>query len=338
MAAKSKSSPPDELDAPAVIRARLPPLKALYAFEAACRLGSFAASAKELGVTPSAISHQIQQLETFLGVRLFQRQAGRANLTGPGRSYASEINTAFAVILNATRVVAPQSQAGHLVIAASPSFAAKWLQPRLSGFLDANPGVKVRVSTLTGHDGLEKERCDIAIVFGRPPVGKGQVSPLLVERLQPLCSPELAARLHLRTPEDLVRATLIHSANALTWAGYLRTIGKSDLGHAQDLWLDRSTMAIEAAVAGLGVILESELLAEQELRDGRLVAPFMGDEFAVENESYFLVRPTGFRNSNHVRRFEEWLRALIADETTLTSLHNSSSLGSPSRAMRLRGN
>ena len=136
MAARSKGSSPDEFSSPSDgFRPRLPPLKALHAFEAACRLGSFAAGAKELGVTPSAISHQVQQLEAFLGTRLFARQAGRAVLTGAGRSYAGEIKTAFAVIRDATLVASPQSQAGHLVIAASPSFAARWLQPRLSGFL-----------------------------------------------------------------------------------------------------------------------------------------------------------------------------------------------------------
>jgi LysR family glycine cleavage system transcriptional activator len=298
MTARSNGSPPDEPSSPShSFRPRLPPLKALHAFEAACRLESFAAGAKELGVTPSAISHQVQQLEAFLGMQLFARHAGRAVLTGAGRSYAGEIKTAFAVIRDATMVVSPQSQAGYLVIAASPSFAAKWLQPRLSGFLEAYPGVKVR--------------CDIAVVFGRPSAGQGQVTSLLTERLRPLCSPELVARLDLRSPGDLTRATLIHSANALSWAEYLRRIGEDDLRHLNDLWLDRSTMAIDAAVAGLGVILESELLAEPELRDGRLVAPFPEAKFVVENESYFLVRPAGFRNGNHVQRFEDWLHASI---------------------------
>ncbi|MGI4797671.1 MAG: LysR substrate-binding domain-containing protein [Janthinobacterium lividum] len=291
----------------------MPPLKALLAFEAACRLGSFAAGAEELGVTPSAVSHQIQQLEDFLGVELFARRAGRAMLTGAGRAYVNEIASAFAVIMNATTVVAPQSQAGHLVVASSPSFAAKWLQPRLPGFLASNPGLKVRVSTLSGHEALNKDRCDIAIVFGRPPEGQGQVEPLLAERLQPLCSPGLIVQLDLRAPDDLSRVTLIHSANELTWSEYLRFIGKPELRHPHDLWLDRSTMAIEAAVAGLGVILESELLAQQELCDGRLVAPFGAGEFAVESASYFLVRPAGFRNGSQVVRFEAWLRASLAE-------------------------
>src|SRR5471030_2397331 len=149
-----------------VERPRLPPLKALLAFEAASRHGSFAQGAEELGVTPSAVSHQIQQLEGFLGVPLFQRQAGRAILTNAGSTYAREIEHALAVIAEATTRVAPQSQSGHLVIAASPSFAAKWLQPRLPDFLRANPDVRVRLSTMTSHNEFQNSRFDIAITYG----------------------------------------------------------------------------------------------------------------------------------------------------------------------------
>src|SRR5438034_7723588 len=143
-------------------KSRLPPLKSLLAFEAASRLGSFAHGAEELAVTPSAVSHQIQQLEEFLGVQLFQRHAGRAVLTSAGRTYASEIKHAFSVISDATNLVAPQSQRGHFVIASSPGFAAKWLRPRLPDFLRANPDIKVRLSTLSDHDDLDTIRFDIA--------------------------------------------------------------------------------------------------------------------------------------------------------------------------------
>ncbi len=251
-------------------------------------------------------------MEDFLGVQLFRRQAGRALLTEAGRIYAQEISSAFGLIADATTLVAPQSQSGHLVIASSPSFAAKFLQPRLPDFLAANPGVKIRLSTLSTHDSLDKDRCDIAIVYGRPPVGQSQIEPLLVEKLRPLCSPGLAASLGLRGPGDLSRATLIHSVNALTWAEYLRRIGHGAVRPANEIWLDRSTIAIDAAVAGLGVVLESELLAEPELRDGRLIAPFGGLEFAVETESYFLIRSPGFRNGAQAARFERWLRAQVA--------------------------
>lgn len=301
-----------QLGSQAGAKPRLPPLRALLAFDAAARHATFTRAAEELAVTPSAISHQIQQLEEFLGVQLFRRHAGRALLTEAGHVYADEIKRALALIAEATTLVAPQSQTGHLVIATGPSFAAKWLQPRLPDFLRAHPDVRVRLSTLSSQDDLDRDRCDIAIVYGRRPASHGAAAPLLVERLRPLCSPALAASLNLKTPRDLSRATLIHSVNALTWTDYLRRIGNGDVKPDHEMWLDRSMIAIDAAVAGLGVVLESELLAEQELRDGRLVAPFDSAEFGVETESYFLVRPPGFRNGTRVAKFETWLRRLIA--------------------------
>jgi LysR family glycine cleavage system transcriptional activator len=321
MGARAKNSAPAQTGSPAAAgtgadRPRLPPLKALLAFEAASRHGSFAQGAEELGVTPSAVSHQIQQLEEFLGVPLFQRHAGRAILTAAGSIYAREIEHAMAVIAEATTRVAPQSQSGHLVIAASPSFAAKWLQPRLPDFLRANPDVRVRLSTMSTHNEFESSRFDIAITYGAPPpnqgMGQRHVEPLLVERLRPLCSPALASALDLKAPKDLVRATLIHSVNALTWVDYLRRVGAGDLRPSHELWLDRSTMAIDAAVDGLGVVLESEILAAEELRDGCLVAPFGEAAYTVETTSYFLVRAPGFRSGTRIAAFEKWLRAAIA--------------------------
>lgn len=313
MEARAKNSAAGESGSTAAAgRPRLPPLKALLAFEAACRHGSFSQGASELGVTPSAVSHQIQQLEGFLGAMLFQRRAGRAVLTEAGRRYAHEIEHALDVISQATELVAPQSQSGHLVIAAGPSFAAKWLQPRLPDFLRAHPSIRIRLSTISSAADLEDTRFDLAIAYGAPPAGQPHVEPLVVERLRPLCSPELAARIDLRTPHDLARATLIHSVNAFTWAEYLRQVGVGQLHPGNELWLDRSTMAIEAAVSGLGVVLESELLTEQELSDGRLLAPFGDRANAVERTSYFLVRPRGGRVGRQTAAFEKWLRTAIA--------------------------
>ena len=313
MGARAKNSAPVETgSAVETARPRLPPLKALLAFEVACRHGSFAQGASELGVTPSAVSHQIQQLEDFLGVALFQRRAGRAVLTDAGRTYVREIEHALTVISEATELVAPQSQSGHLVIAAGPSFAAKWLQPRLPHFMRAHPSIRIRLSTLSSADDLENTRCDLAIVYGAPPSGQPRVEPLLAERLRPLCSPTLAATLDLKAPKDLERATLIHSVNALTWTDYLRQVGSSGLQPRHEIWLDRSTMAIDAAVDGVGVVLESELLAAPELRDGRLVAPFGDDASTVEMTSYFLVRPRGGRIGRQAAAFEKWLREALA--------------------------
>ncbi|WP_436640190.1 LysR substrate-binding domain-containing protein [Microbaculum sp. FT89] len=292
-------------------RLRLPPLKALLAFEAASRNGNFGGGAKELGVTTSAISHQIQQLEDFLGVKLFLRHAGRATLTSAGRVYAEELEQAFEMIGVATELVAPQSQSGHLVIASGPSFAAKWLQPRLPLFLGANPGAKVRLSTLSDCNDLESERFDIAITYGQPAGAQRYVEPLVVEKLQPYCSPDLVQSVGLGSIADLEKATLIHSVNALSWSNYFRRIGHGDLRPANEIWLDRSTIAIDAAVQGMGVVLESELLVAEELASGALVKPFENDDIEVQVTSYYLVKAPGFRGKPQVLAFENWLRDVI---------------------------
>jgi LysR family glycine cleavage system transcriptional activator len=291
----------------------MPPLKALSAFEAASRHGSFSRAAEELGVTPSAISHHIQKLEDFLGVRVFSRHAGRAALTNAGRLYAGEIERAFGTIMGATRLVAPQSQRDHLFIASGPSFAAKWLQPRIGNFIGQHPGIGIRLSTIADLRDLETIRFDLAIAYGRPPVVNGrQIEPLLAERLRPLCSPRLIEQLGLREPGDLARATLIHSSNALTWTDYLRKVTGASIKARHELWFDRSTMAIDAAVEGLGVVLESEILAAEEIDKGTLVAPFRQLEFEVETISYYLVRSAEAKGRSHVGAFEAWLRAKIS--------------------------
>jgi LysR family glycine cleavage system transcriptional activator len=290
----------------------MPPLKALLAFEAASRHGSFSRAAEELGVTPSAISHHIQKLEDFLGVRVFSRHAGRAALTNAGRIYACEIERAFGTIVGATRLVAPQSQRDHLFIVSGPSFAAKWLQPRIGDFIEQYPEIGIRLSTISDLRELESIRFDLAIAYGRPPVVNGrQIEPLLAERLRPLCSPRLIEQVQLRQPSDLSRATLIHSSNALTWTDYLRKVAGSKIRARHELWFDRSTMAINAAVEGLGVVLESEILAADELAKGTLVAPFDRPEFEVETISYYLVRSAEAKSRGYVGAFEAWLRMKI---------------------------
>jgi LysR family transcriptional regulator, glycine cleavage system transcriptional activator len=302
----------------------MPPLKALLAFEAASRHGSFSRAAEELGVTPSAISHHIQKLEDFLGVQVFSRHAGRAALTNAGRVYASEIESAFGTIVGATRLVAPQSQRDHLFIASGPSFAAKWLQPRIGEFIEQHPDIGIRLTTISDLRDLETLRFDLAIAYGCPPVTNGrQIEPLLSERLRPLCSPRLIKQIKLREPGDLSRATLIHSSNALTWNDYLRKVTDSNIRARHELWFDRSTMAIDAAVEGLGVVLESEILAAEELEKGTLVAPFDAPEFEVETVSYYLVRSSEAKSRGYVVAFEAWLRTKIAAaklQTTARSL------------------
>ncbi len=141
----------------------------------------------------------------------------------------------------------------------------------------------------------------------------------MVERLRPLCSPALATTLALRIPQDLLRATLIHSSTGLTWSEYLRRVCDEEVRPDNELWLDRSVMAIEAAVDGLGVVLESEVLAAEELSDGRLIAPFDDARFSIDVTSYYLVRSRGYNTSSQAATtFESWLRSAF-NAANLTS-------------------
>src|SRR5258708_13616526 len=170
-------------------------------------------------------------------------------------------------------LVAPQARPGPLIIASSHSFGDKWLQPRLPDFLRAHPETRVRLSTMTAHADLESNRFDIAITYGLPATGHRHVEPLLVERLRPLCSPALAATIGLDTPRDLARATLIHSINALSWTEYLRQVGAGEVRPNNELWLDRPTMAIEAAVDRPGARPQKTIPSAQEPARARPVPP-----------------------------------------------------------------
>ncbi|WP_133768002.1 LysR substrate-binding domain-containing protein [Enterovirga rhinocerotis] len=289
----------------------MPPLKSLIAFEAAARHESFTRGGAEIGLTTSAVSHHVQQLEDFLGIPLFQRHAGRAMLTGTGRIYSRELERAFGAIAEATSLVAPQSQGGYLTIAVPNSFSVKWLQPRLETFLKANPSFRVRLATLHTHE-LEANRYDIAIAHAPIPPGLKLVEPLLVERLRPLCSPKLKAELGLAQLGDLARATLIHSNTPVTWTDFFRRFEGEVVDPAHELWLDRSAMAIEAAKQGLGVVLESDVLASEELRSGELVPALSDASQVIDNLSYYLIRSSSLRNASEASIFDGWLRREIS--------------------------
>ncbi len=299
------------------MRGRLPPLRALLAFEAAARLGSFAMAASELRVTPSAISHQIQALETFLALRLFRRNAGRASLTRAGNDYWRRIEAALKAIGDATAEIAPARSAETVTVLSAPSFAAKWLRPRLNEFLERHPLLRMRLMTATEPPDAAAQ-WDVAICYGRPTAPGLTVLPLASEIMMPLCSPDLARRLRLRRPDDLARATLVHSSNLTSWADWLRQAGAGAVKPDAGIWFDRSSMAIEAAVEGAGVILESNLLTLEERKAGSLVAPFASGP-RPQIASYFLAYSAARANQHASRLFIDWIRTALPRASRATA-------------------
>jgi LysR family glycine cleavage system transcriptional activator len=178
----------------------------------------------------------------------------------------------------------------------------------------SHPDIRVRVATIADLASIALTRFDVAICYGAPSIAEMIVTPLMAEKVRPLCSPSLARALDLRTVSDLSRATLIHSANTLTWEAFFRRTGITGISANNEFWLDRSTMAIDAAVNGLGVILESDILTQAEYEEGRLIAPFDDVRASLSADSYYLVTPRGYRSHHHRAAFNEWLLSSISPD------------------------
>lgn len=285
------------------------PLKAIQAFEAAARLSSFALAAEELFLTPSAISHQVKFLEEAIGIRLFHRVHRAVVLTDSGRRYAEEISAAFAAIDTATRQVGRAEKSDILTVHSTPSIAAQWLMPRLARFSALYPDIDVRLHASPVTADLSTGAVDIDIRYSMrklQPAGT-MVLPFPQETIVPLCSPELANGPNpIRQPEDLCHHTLIHSELSLVgWRDWLRLHRKVKLDIARGPRFDRSFMAINAAVDGLGVCLESLLLVQRELDSGRLVAPLGTDGLKVQGYSLNFLKSRA--ELPKIRCFQDWL-------------------------------
>ena len=285
----------------------LPALNALKAFEAAVRCGSFAHAADELHLTPSAISHQIKLLEERLGVQLFHRIRRAVVPSDAGQRYYQEIRTAFRRIAAATAELTDGGKNDRLTLYSSPSFAAQWLMPRLSNFVEAHPELDVVFSAAPPPFDLRANECDVGIQYAQDDVDVVQLIALPPELIVPMCSPDfLDGARRIRRPEDLAVHALIHSDRCLVrWRQWLELHPGLSLDLDRGLHFDRSFMSISAAVQGLGICLESTLLAHGELVSGRLVKP-LGDD-GIEITGHRIVCLPEKNMLPKVLAFADWL-------------------------------
>ena len=288
---------------------RRPPLPELHAFEAAARHLSFTRAAAELGVTQGAVSQRIKALEARLGAPLFRRMTRPLALTPDGEALASAVRSGFEQIdVGLQRFAAGQADQRRVVsVSVSPSFAARWLMPRIGRFGDRHPELQVHV---TAEDRLVDpiaEGLDLAVRFGRG-VYDGLESRLLMrDELFPVCSPALAES--LSSPADLDRVTLLFDAVAeaddsgCSWGAWAREAGVT-LRATPGPSFNQASLALEAAAEGAGVALGRRSLVINDLARGRLVRPF--DLSAPTRYAYFVVQPPG-RLSQAAQAFEAWL-------------------------------
>ncbi|WP_421999106.1 LysR substrate-binding domain-containing protein [Reyranella sp.] len=252
------------------------PLRGIAVFATVARLGSLKAAASELNLSPSAVSHAIRALEEELGVELFKRVSRGVRLTPDAARYAEILQGLFERMRRATAdIAAPgwsRASAGVVRIMTPPSLATHWLMPRLPAFIKAHPGVDLRVFAVRTADG-NAEDFDITIGYGDAARWRGRARPLLEERTQPYCAPSRLQGVRSLTARQLLAHPLIQSReNAVSWEAWLGRRGIAlDASKMHLLQIDPSYVAIEAAVNGVGIILESSILTREHVEAGRLV-------------------------------------------------------------------
>jgi LysR family glycine cleavage system transcriptional activator len=287
----------------------LPPLTALRAFEATARHMSFTKAATELHVTQTAVSHQIKQLEEHLGGPLFRRLPRRLALTPSGQAWAHDLRDIFARLYETNRRLRARTYAERPVVAVSviPSFAARWLVPRLGSFLALHAGIDVRISATGDLVDFAVEPVDVGIRYGTGPY-PGLVSTKLADdALVVVCSPALRARRRLAGISDLKRHVLLHDDDPAGWSRWLDINRVKGVDAARGTMLDDSSMLVAAAVEGQGVALARRSLAVDDLAAGRLVLPFPQVRPMPTGRAYFAVGPRASFARPHVAAFRDWL-------------------------------
>lgn len=280
------------------------PLSSLRVFESAGRTGSFIQAAQELGISPSAVSHSIRKLEESIDIQLFERTTREVNLTLKGRLLMEHVQRGLDEMQRGF-MLAKTEEPPPLRLHTAPSFGMLWLMPRLSRFVQAHPSVDLRFSASTDYAQFENDDFDLDVVYGEPRSSLHERVPLAVEHLTPLCSPELASR--IRSPQDLYEHRLIQcDVQMLQWKGWFEANHLMP-PHHYALRFDRSNMALTAAANGMGVVLESTLLAERELANGTLVAPLRSVTHDIQYIGHYLVYPKRRTRHEAAEVFKKWL-------------------------------
>ena len=304
-------------------RRTLPPLEFLRGFEAAARHLSFTKAAGELFLTQSAVSRQIQALEAFVGVPLFERRHKALALTPVGEAYYRTVAQTLDLLRDATRRIR-ETRTGHvLTVTTTVSFAALWLVPRLAHFRKEHPEVDVRIAATFEVLDMEREGIDLAIrdcALSKAPPG---AVFLVGEQLMPVCSPEYLREAKrekrpLAKPADLRHHVLLllHDAPRrwpwLTWAAWFEAMGIADLTPTSTLTFDQYDQVLNAALHGQGIALGRMSLAAQYVRSKQLVALFGREQRLARGYHAVFARDAAQRPQ--VRHFVDWIRREISQD------------------------
>jgi LysR family transcriptional regulator, glycine cleavage system transcriptional activator len=290
----------------------LPPLSSLRAFEAVARRLSFSRAAEDLNVTPGAVSQQIRLLEELLDERLFVRTRRSVALTEAGMHMLPDVQLGLETLSRAVSSKTSLSSGTTLTISVAPSFASKWLLPRLGDFSNQHPDIDLRISATVGLADFKRDKVDLAIRLGGGNYPELHAELLFGETLAPLCSPALAkAKGGLKKPDDLSKHRLLHDTSIPgdnerpSWERWLELAGAKRVFAHRGTRFNLAELAMQAAIDGAGVVLARMVLAEGDLDAGRLVMPF--NAFLPLDVSYFLVMPKGSARRYEIQCFRDWV-------------------------------
>jgi len=284
--------------------ARLPPLSSLRAFEAAARLESFSRAAEEIHVTHGAISHQVKALEDLVGVPLFARNGRRVKLSAEGKALADRFRAVLRDINDAMESVARRDRGKQLTVSMLPSFAARWLMPRLGRFMQKHPDIAVNVHASLALADFARDGVDIAVRFGRGGWPNVASEKFMDDERFPVASPRLnRGRLPAR-PADLAKFRLL-STDDEPWAPWFKAACLK-FPEPDGAIFNDAAMMVQAAVDGRGIAYARKSISEGDLAAGNLIRLF---DIAVKaNESYYLVWPKG-KSEAKVLAFRDWMIA-----------------------------
>ncbi|WP_259783066.1 LysR substrate-binding domain-containing protein [Aestuariispira ectoiniformans] len=286
---------------------RFPSLTHLRCFERAARHQSFTAAAEELRMTQSAVSKKIRELEVDLGVDLFRRVGRGVALTQAGKSFAADLEHDLSSIQNSIqKVISSGNDKVTLSIATLPTFANRWLIPRLPAFLAGNPEIEVNFSTRLDPFEFERDPFDLAIHYGLQNWPNTKMTHLFGEKMVPVCSPAFFDQYGLGTLENITDVPLLHlQSRPDVWQDWFREAAIAGVVRREGRYFDQYSMIITAAIASLGAALIPVAMITRELQDKQLVQ-ITGPALTTE-KSYYLVRPHG-KAGEHIQKFESWLK------------------------------
>lgn len=297
---------------------RLPPISALCAIEAVARLGSVTKAAAEIGLTQSAVSHNIRIVEEMLGVTLFRRDASGTEVLSRGETLATAIQEGLTRISEAIAAIRRHDAGPSLTISVLPGFAVKWLFPRLIRFDGVNPNIELSINTTANLVDFDTGETTVALRYGTGLYPGLHVERLFGEEMFPVCAPGYASTSAkpLDGPADLARHVLLHDEiwplkpTVPGWRSWLDLAGYPEIGAERGRHFSQSNISLQAAIAGLGVALGRSPLVLDDLAEGRLMRPF-GPAMPT-GYAYYFVCPHRALEVEKIRVFREWLMAEAA--------------------------